>query len=337
MPTLPYRPHPALRSGHLQTMMVGLVCGHRPSYQAAQIEVPLRDGERLIVHDEQAARLPKNSDLVILIHGLGGDHRSPYLERLARDSNLAGFRAWRVDLRGCGAGLKHAWRPANAGRSDDLADVLQMARTLHPESRIHVVGFSLSGNIVLKLLGEIVEESHAAHEAVTSSTSEPGLASAIAIAPPCNLQRCADNMDRSSRWLYTAFYLKMLRGQVEERRNAWPRWNRVPRTPEPKTIRQFDARYTAPLSGFPDPVTYYTKSSSIDLLPRIKTPTTVILDRDDPIVPFNTFGEASFSPSTSVIVTRRGGHMGYFARDVQGRNYRWLEHRVLELLKNSRG
>lgn len=317
-------------------MMVGIICGHRPTYHAAQIEVALRDGERLIVHEEEAAILPRNSDLVILIHGLGGDHRSPYLERLARTANRAGFRAWRVDLRGCGAGLAHAWRPANAGRSDDLADVLHMARTLHPEARIHIVGFSLSGNIVLKLLGELSAGEHSADHLVATSSKAPGLASAIAVAPPCNLRRCADNMDRSSRWIYTSFYLKMLRGQVEQRRNAWPRWNRVPRTPEPKSIRQFDARYTAPLSGFPDPATYYAKSSSIDLLPKIKVPTTVILDQDDPIVPYATFADAEFSPSTSVIVTRRGGHMGYFARDAQGRNYRWLEYVVLEVLKNSR-
>ncbi|MFN3191658.1 MAG: YheT family hydrolase [Aureliella sp.] len=331
MTALPYRPHPLLRNGHLQTMMIGMVCGERPPYRARQQIIPLRDGEALVAHEELSAPVPDNADLVIMLHGLGGDHTSPYLQRLARNANLAGFKVWRIDLRGCGAGASLAWRPANAGRSEDLEDIIQSAVELHPVSRIRIVGFSLSGNILLKMLG--TKSSPSSNELTDSQLRLERITAAIAVAPPCDLAACAANMDRLSRRVYTKFYLRMLDKQVDERRRSWPRWHKIPRNPQPRTIREFDARYTAPLSGFRGPEDYYAASSSLPLLPNIDTPTTVLLDRNDPIVDYRTFENAQFSTSTSIEWTEKGGHMGYFARDEHGRLFRWLEYRVLELLK----
>lgn len=324
MQLLPYRPHPLLRSGHLQTLMVGVVCGYRPPHHAAALQLPLEDGETLIVHNELGPPLPHSAPLTILLHGLGGDHSSPYLQRIAHQLRQAGSRVWRVDLRGSGHGLPLAWRPAHAGLSDDLATVVTAACSQHPRTQIHIVGFSLSGNILLKMLGE----SAAGHSHPDVDLRR--VTSATAVAPPIDLHACANNMDRLSRSLYTRYYLKVLARQVRLRAAHWPQWQQVPWLSNVKSIRQFDARYTAPLSGFRDTDHYYTQASAKPWLPHITTDTTLLIDRHDPIVTLAAFESADLNSSIRPIYTRHGGHMGYFGLDAAGRLMRWMEYWVVK-------
>ncbi|MEZ6136036.1 MAG: alpha/beta fold hydrolase [Pirellulaceae bacterium] len=333
---VPYRPHPLLRNGHLQTLMVGLHIGFRPPHNAEAIEIGLPDGEALIVHEELAAEsappLATDAPLVILIHGLGGDHTSPYLQRLAYRLRQTGLRVWRVDLRGCGQGLRLAWRPAHAGRSQDLAAVVEQATRRYPAAPVRIVGFSLSGNILLKMLGE------AAAGALQPSIELSSIESALAIAPPANLHNCADNMDRRSRKIYSHYYLRMLDKQVVQRKAVWPQWRDIPPEPRPRTIREFDAKYTAPLSGFRDTDHYYTESSAMHWLSHITTPTTLLVDLHDPIVTAKSFEAVKLNQqSTQLITTSHGGHMGYFSRDRKSGSNRWMEHFVFAFLAASSG
>lgn len=323
MNVLPYRPHPLLKNGHLQTLIVGLKLGEMPAYNAVQKIVETTNGESLVVHEEQGGPLPKDAPLCVLIHGLGGDHRSGYLQRLAPRLRNSGCEVWRIDLRGCGAGNELACKPANAGLSEDIASVVAKAQMDYPDKKIRIVGFSLGGNIVLKFLGELALGEN--HVEIDPSRIEK----CLAIAPPVDLHACADNMDRLSRRIYTKFYLKVLANLVQAKKNKWPRWNRIPDAPI-KTIRQFDARYTAPLGGFANTDEYYSRSSSAPLLRHIAVPTTILADKHDPIVPFGCFEKPPLSESIDLKTTRHGGHMGYFGIDEDGNDMRWMEHFVME-------
>jgi uncharacterized protein len=328
---LPYRPHPLLRNGHLQTLMLGLSYGDRPPYQATEIQIALEDGERLAVHEEHGGPLPDMAPTAILIHGLGGNHRSPYLQRIAHQLRLAGIRTWRVDLRGSGAGLTLAWRPAHAGSSGDLAAVVQEAQRRFPLSPIRLAGFSLGGNVLLKMLGEAAGDGP-----LSGRVDVRRIDFALAIAPPINLHDCANNMDRFSRRVYTRYYLKVLDKQVEQRRELWPAWQAILREPKVRTIRQFDARYTAPLSGFRDTTHYYDVASSDQWLKHIVTSTTILVDRHDPIVTADSFAQATFDTRFIHLQhTRHGGHLGYLGLDDRGKPMRWMDHYVVNALKTT--
>jgi uncharacterized protein len=255
---------------------------------------------------------------------LGGDHSAPYLQRIAYQLHRQNRHVWRVDLRGSGKGLELAWRPAHAGRSSDLVAVVSQARKLLPDSPIQIVGFSLSGNILLKMLGEMSAGLH------SLSLADSNIRQALAIAPPLNLHACADNMDRLSRRLYSYYYVKNLERQVDLKRSLWPQWRERPTEPPIRTIRQFDERYTAPLGGFENTSHYYTDASSIHWLAQVKTPTEILLDRDDPIVNWHSHLDAQYDPQwVRLTYTSYGGHMGYFGLDDQNRLIRWMEHYVI--------
>jgi uncharacterized protein len=326
---LAYRPHPLLRNGHFQTILAGFHEGLLHPRNSKAVSVALGDGDYLLAHEEIGPPIAHDCRLVILVHGLGGDHTSPYLQRTTHALHQRGCRVWRVDLRGSGHAMQLGWRPAHAGCSSDLAAVVKMARHLYPLSPISMVGFSLSGNILLKMLGELGAGQ------LPLSRNQARIESAMAVAPPLDLHDCADNMDRWSRRLYTRYYVKVLEQQAAIKRSLWPQWQELPSQPPIRSIRQFDSRYTAPLSGFRDWQHYYSEASSIQWLPEIKTPTEVVLDRHDPIVTWNSFLKAKFDPDwVRFTHTNYGGHIGYFGIDDAGRVFRWLEYYIVQRLLN---
>ncbi len=98
-----FRPHPLLRSGHLQTIYGAMITGALPPYSATRHLIHLADGESMVAHEENGEGQSDEAPLAILVHGLGGDHRSPYMRRIASQLARHGVRVWRLDLRGCGA------------------------------------------------------------------------------------------------------------------------------------------------------------------------------------------------------------------------------------------
>ncbi len=273
----------------------------------------------MVVHEEQSSSLAQDAPMAILVHGLGGDHRSPYMRRIASKLSHQGVRVWRVDLRGCGAGLPHAYRPAHAGTSGDLAAVIAEAQRRYSQARLTVTAFSLGGNILLKMLGEMA--ANPSQYAVDPAR----LYQAIAVAPPADLHSCCDNMERLTRMPYTRYYLKMLGKQVQLRSQQWEPWRAIKPSMRLRTIRQFDHWYTAPLAGFSTTDEYYTSSSAKQWLAHINVPTLLLLDEHDPIVPIGAFGGLTLSPHITVQRTRFGGHLGYIAAGPRGRTRRWMD------------
>ncbi len=328
---LPYRPHLLLRNGHLQTALGSLVPGVRPPHRAVPIEISLLDGESLIAHEELTETLADDSPIVILIHGLGGCHRSPYMQRIAKRLSDNRLRCWRMDLRGSGSAIRYGSKPAHAGSSDDVAAVVAQACGQFPRAPIFLVGFSLGGAILLKMLGE------AATGALSLAIDPARIRMALAVAPPIDLALCSNNMERLSRMVYTRYYLRMLSKQVALRADLWPQWREIPRRPFVKTIRQFDARYTAPLAGFESSEHYYAVCSSERWLASIANQTVILVDRDDPIVPAITFRTANLSPKVNIQYTRNGGHLGYIGRDDNGRSMRWMDYWVTQSITQALG
>ncbi len=281
--------------------------------------IRLSDGEQLVVHEEKGACIPADAPLTILLHGLGGDHSSPYMQRLALRLRASGQHVWRIDMRGCGAGLEYAWRPPNAARSDDLATVVANACKAFPNSPINLAGFSLGGNILLKMLGELGGGSY-------EEINRDQLDRIVAVAPPVDLARCSDKMNSLTGRIYTRYYLKNLNRQVEVRRQHWEQWSQIPAEPTLRTIRQFDARYTVPLSGFASTDDYYARGSALPIIGAITQPVLCLVDLNDPVVTKESFFEkAAKNPVVEYVFTRKGGHMGYWARDEVGKPIRWME------------
>src|SRR5262249_22745470 len=187
---------------------------------------------------------------------------------------------------------------------------------LCPGSPLFLLGFSLGGNIVLKLAGE------------SATDSLSGLARVVAIAPPIDFVRSAELIGSPRNRFYELYFLRSLVRQVRAQQRASPEVPAV-RFPRRLTLRLFDDLYTAPRGGFADALDYYRRASSLPLLSRIAVPTLILTARDDPFIPIEPFETLPRLPHLEVRIMNRGGHLGFLGRDGAG-GIRWAERRVVE-------
>ena len=261
---------------------------------------------------------------VLLVHGLAGSARSPLLLRLAQRLYEQGRRVFRLDLRGCGAGLGLARLPYHAGRSEDLAEVVAAIQTwtstTGTSASLVLFGVSLSGNILLKYMGE-------------QGTALPvNIAGALAVNPPIDLAQCVASLRRPMNRGYDRFFVRALRRQLAVHLQRFPEAPRPVAGFAPRTLYEFDDGYTAPVSGYDNARNYYALCSAAQFLPRICRPTLILTADNDPLVSAQLFTAQPVSDSVAVHVVTGGGHVGY--RGCAGRDAdpHWLDWRVVEFV-----
>ena len=314
----PFEPHPLFRNRHAQTLAGTYLPGQRYRYRAVRHRVVLPDADVVVLHDDSPVEWPTGGRVALLLHGLAGCHSSAYMERVAGKLNGAGVRTFRMDLRGCGAGEGLAARPYHAGRSDDAIAALEFVQTLCPNAPVTLVGFSLSGNIVLKLLGE-------APDAVPSNVVK-----AAAICPAIDLGHCVRSLIGPFQRSYDRYFVRVLCAQI--RTNSRLRTDLPPlvATRPIASIFDFDDLYTGPVCGFGSAENYYTASSAKRHIERIRVPTLVLAAADDPLVPITCFDGIRVPLNVMLHVTKHGGHLGYVAKRGIDRDRRWMDWRIVD-------
>lgn len=315
-----FRPPWWLRNRHLQTFLGARGDEERVSAGTLVHRVPTADGEALALHEDapETPSTTSDSPAVLLIHGLAGSHRSGYVVRIGQGLVRAGWRVFRMDMRGCGAGESWAHKPPHAGLTQDVHAALCFINTHYKQHRLALVGFSLGGNLVLKFLGELGRGDY------SSTTGSVELCHAISVSPPIDLSLAADMMEQGTGRIYTAYFMKMLQRQLRTKLELWEHWRaqaaRVGEHRVLKTIREFDDAYTAPLAGFASAADYYQRASSKSLLDFINVPCDLLVAKDDPIVPFASY--QGLSPEGAwlknapgqMFAMNHGGHLGFIDR-----------------------
>lgn len=320
----PLIPPLILRGGHRQTLWAFLSQGVDPRARetARRHPLDLPDGDRLILHDDCPPGWGPGHPFVLLLHGLAGGHDSAYLVRMMMRLTARGVRVFRLDHRGAGAGAGLARRPYHAGCSPDVRLAFHHASSLCNGSLGGLVGFSLSGNMVLKMLGEDAR----------AGTLPRYLVCAAAVNPPIDLEQCSQALQRRSNRLYERHFTRLLHEQVEDRLRVFPDAPRPLFTTPPQQLREFDDGYTAPVSGFASVADYYERCSGIRFVPSIQTPTLILTAADDPLIPVQSFQQLPALPNLHVHIARHGGHLGYIARRGCDPDNRWMDWRLLEWL-----
>jgi hypothetical protein len=304
-------PLPLLGNPHVQTLLSYVLTGPPFAHPTTERQVQLADGDRLVLHDSVPPGWQPGGRIALVVHGLGGSHRSGHVQRQALALQRAGLRVVCVDLRTAGRGIALARRPYHAGCSDDLRAAAGEVHRWSPQSPLVLVGLSLGGNVVLKLAGE------AAGDPV------PGLARVVAIGPPIDVGRCVALLAEPRNVVYEQFYVRSLVSHAERHRRHFPDLPAT-RFPRPTTMRLFDDLYTAPRCGFADALDYYRRTSSLPLIPRIEVPALILTARDDPFIAVGPFEELRAPGHVEVRVVERGGHLGFLGPDGAG-GIRWAE------------
>lgn len=302
----PFRPAWWLPGGHLQTIVPNVFRLRRaPMLRRQQITLP--DGDFLMLDWGPDPGGP----IVVLLHGLGGNSRSVYARVLMRALHAHGFWACTMHFRGAAGEPNRKLRGYHMGEREDPTFVLSELRRRYSRRKLAAVGVSLGGSALL-------------HSLAVSGES-PLVDCAVAVSVPFRLHQAEERLNRGCSRLYQGHILRQLRRQWQEKCRVLARPDLSTGLHEIRSFRQFDSRITAPLHGYADVDDYYTRASSAQFLRDIRVPTLLIHALNDPFMSPESVPQADeLSPSVTLEIHRRGGHVGFL--ESSGRSY--LERRV---------
>ena len=319
---IPFNPYPLLKGGHRQTIS-GYYLPSPKNLRGTYVHhIKVSGGDKLALCENRPNRKSTFQRAILFMHGLGGNADASYMLRIAQLFQNRGWITFRMNHRGCGEGVGLARQTYHSGRSDDASAVMLKIEELYPDSPLIAVGFSLSGNVLLKLLGEKKEP------------LATNLAGAIAVAPPINLSLCAAALCQSQNRVYDLRFMRLLKKAMRERREHFSDFPKLDFKWKMK-LRDFDEICTAPLNNFKSAEDYYSKCSAKQFLSGISTPTYLLTSDDDPFVPKESFDNLPENEFLNFNLTKSGGHMGYVsAEKTPLGTQRWLDYAVLTFAEN---
>jgi predicted alpha/beta-fold hydrolase len=253
---------------------------------------------------------------IVLVHGLEGSGESGYMVSLSQACLDAGFAVHRFHMRSCGGTAHLCPTLYHGGLTSDLRVFLNKLRE-QGRRPAFVAGFSLGGNVVLKLAGELGDDA-------------PGLIAGVCGAStPIDLAACARRLGQADNRVYERrFVRRMCDRLIATGRYRESDFRGI------RSIFEIDDRITAPSFGFHGAEHYYATQSSNQYLDRIRVPALIVQAQDDTFIPFEIFRHPAFQSNSNLtlIAPERGGHLGFISRD---KPRLWLDGVIVEWIEKN--
>jgi len=316
----PFRSRPPWWTSDLQTVRNAVVRTRVDlspwSNERLWLPVPGGDWLAAALH---ARELVGRASLIVLIHGLCGCEDSAYIRRSARFWLDRGHPVLRLNLRGSWPSRPHCRGHYHAGRSEDplaaLRDFVQRAPAVERTGLV-IVGYSLGGNVLIKLLAG-------------AGRALPVRAAAT-VSAPIDLAATALRFNRPRNTPYRWWLLTLMKrealappAEISDAERA-----AIDRS---RTALDFDDGFVAPRFGFADCWDYYTRCSGERFLPDVPVPLLLIHAADDPWIPASAYERVDWdaNPALTPALTRGGGHVGFHAADAEAA---WHDRRIAAFL-----
>ena len=308
-----------LTNGHLMTVYCW---GKRRAFSALPAPVvryfDVEPGARVLAHCHWQGDVAAHPALIAL-HGLEGSSAAHYMRGIAAKAYAAGFNVVLLNQRNCGGTEALSEGLYHSGLTADAAHVItQLGRD--GIDRIVVAGYSLGGNLALKLAGDY-------------GTAPPSsLRGVCAVSPVIELAECVRALERRHNFIYQWNFVRGLKARMRRKAAAHPGRFPLDRLVTVRTVRQFDEGFTAPHFSFADADDYYFRASAMRVIDRVHVPALVITAEDDPFVPAELFRDPRLrrNPQIKVIVTKHGGHCGFVSEANGGYDGYWAERQIVE-------
>jgi len=259
---------------------------------------------------------------LILLHGLEGSSTAHYMRGIADKAWAAGWNVVRLNQRNCGGTERLSRGLYHSGLTHDATHVMHELLEQDGVPAVAVAGYSLGGNLALKLAGELAD------------AAPPELVGVCAVSPAMDLAICTEALERRSNYPYQWNFVRNLKARMRRKSAAFPGEFSLEPLRRIWTVRQFDDAYTAPHHGFRDADDYYYRASALRVIDKVRVPALIIASDNDPFVPAEQFRrpEVTGNPHVTVAITRDGGHCAFVAEAPAGYDGYWAEQRALAFI-----
>ena len=322
-----FEPHWWLRNGHAQTIAVAFVrrTFALPAGEERLFRVDAETQLKGLCHwQKDGAGVPRRDlPVILIVHGLEGSCESGYSVGIADKAWAQGFHAVRMNQRNCGGTERLTPTLYNSGLSGDFRAVL-MDLIAEGFERIFFAGYSMGGNLVMKMAGEL------------GNGAPKQLKGVAVVCPALDLAACANALERTQNLVYQWHFVKNLMARYRRKTELFPeRYTKNGFGPI-RTVREFDDEITAPCFGFKDAEEYYERSSAKNVVGQAAVPLLVITAKDDPFVPYESFLRARVeaNPCVRFVAPDHGGHCGFISRSAGTERF-WAEQRIVEFVEGS--
>ena len=318
----PFEPRRWLTNGHLQTI-VGNFLRRRGSPLVSQPETVLvdpADNSRVLCHcDWQPEAVRADRLTLILVHGLEGSSDSRYIRGLAMRALVSGCNVVRMNMRNCGGTEELTPTLYHSALSGDVGAVVRHFAQRHGLQRVALVGYSMGGNLVLKLAGEW--------------GAQPPLCAVATVCPAVDLAAGSDALHEPVNRVYEWHFLRGLRARFLRKAALFPAIYQASAIGPVRSLRAFDDKIVARYCNFRNADDYYFRAASARVIDRIAVPTLVLRALDDPFIRVTppTLATLRANPQIALIETAHGGHCAYLSSD-PGDDIHWAEATVLRYL-----
>jgi predicted alpha/beta-fold hydrolase len=321
-----FGPHPLLRNPHAMTIAANFWRRPVPLLSRSVTRwFETEPGTKIRAECHWQADAKKHPTLVIL-HGLEGSCDSGYIRGTAEKAWVAGFNVVRMNQRNCGDTEKMTNTLYHSGLSGDILAVATELIEQDGLPEIFAVGFSMGGNLVLKMAGELGPD------------APDELRAVVAVAPALDLAACADALAEPRNFIYERHFVKRLKKRMRLKASLFPELfplGEIAEFGKVGTVRDFDDVITARFCDFRDAGDYYARSSASLVVADIRLPTLIITSKDDPFVPFRPFENSAIRGNSNItlLATEHGGHCAFISQE-SGMERFWAEARIVEYCKS---
>ena len=314
-----YSPLPRWVGGHWMTLYAW---GKPRSFPRLPRAIPryfdVAPSTRVLAHCHWQER-PWEHPTFVLLHGLESSSEAHYVRGISEKAYAVGFNAVRLNQRNCGGTEDLSDSLYHSGLTDDPLAVLRELREVDGLSRFCVAGYSLGGNLTLKLAGDF------------GAQPPPWLCAVCAVSPTMDLAVCVEALELPQNQIYQKHFVRNLKQRMRRKAKAWPGRFALDRLPAVRTIRQFDEAFTAPHHGFAGASDYYNRASAMRVIRQISVPTLIITAADDPFVPPAPFTDPAVRNNRHITVkiTPHGGHCGFVEARCGEYDGYWAEREIV--------
>jgi uncharacterized protein len=329
--TRPFTPRRWLSGGNVQTVASFLIPRSFNLAPSEQRLIEVAPGVQVLCHchwqEDRAGALT-----IIIVHGLEGSSESHYMLGIVEKAMAAGMNVIRYNQRNCGGTEALAPVLYHSGLSSDVAMVARDLIERDGVSRLALVGFSMGGNIVLKLAGEWGSQ----------NPPPPQFCAVAACCPALDLAVSSDTLHERHNRLYETYFLWALRRRMEQKAKLFPKTFDVNRLKGITSLREFDDKITAYYCGFKDVDDYYDRASAAHVVEKIAVPALVLHAANDPFIRITSQTRKKFASNPNITFAEQldGGHCAFIgARELGAANnsrdndYYWAEHEIVHFLR----
>jgi hypothetical protein len=294
---------PLLRNPHILTIVANFAVRSLDTvrFPVEERYYQTEDDVRVLVHSQQPDRTAFGQ--LLMVHGLEGSSNAGYMRSMSQLALESGYGVHRTNMRSCGGTESLCKTMYHAGLT---CDTLALGRQILDEygGPLYLVGYSLGGNVVLKLAGEMGEQANAL------------IAGVCAVSTPIDLAASVRKMSRRQNFLYERRFLSRLKQRIRKRAETLPGVYDLAALETCRSVYEFDDKITARFFGFGSADRYYSTQSSINFLAGIRVPALLIQAKDDPLIPFDSFANPAIhtNPHIRLVAVEHGGHLGFLAK-----------------------